>query len=63
MTGDPVTPSLVELWSKGFLAGHEDEAYALLRKNATELPPADSQYNGRAGVAQYDRAAATSRTA
>lgn len=55
MTGDPVTPTLVELWSKGFLAGHEQEAYAMLKRYATELPPADSQYNGRAGVAQYDR--------
>ncbi len=55
MTGDPVTPTLVELWSKGFLAGHEDEAYALLKKNATAPAPADSQYNGRAGVAQYDK--------
>ncbi len=32
MTGDPVTPFLVEAWSKGLLAGHEQEAYALLRK-------------------------------
>lgn len=54
MTGDPVTPTLVELWSKGFLAGHEQEAYALLKKYATQLPPAESQYNGRAGVEQYD---------
>lgn len=53
MTGDPVTPTLVELWSKGFLAGHEAEAFGMLRKYATELPPADSQYNGRAGVVQY----------
>jgi predicted alpha-1,2-mannosidase len=55
MTGDPVTPTLVEMWSKGFLAGHEQEAYALLKRYATELPPADSQYNGRAGVAQYNK--------
>lgn len=55
MTGDPVTPTLVELWSKGFLAGHEQEAYQLLRKDATELPPANSQYNGRAGVEYYDK--------
>ncbi|SHG96016.1 alpha-1,2-mannosidase, putative [Jatrophihabitans endophyticus] len=53
MTGDPITPTLVELWSKGFLAGHEAEAYALLRKYATQLPPKDSQYNGRAGVEYY----------
>jgi len=54
MTGDPVTPFLVEAWSKGLLAGHEQEAYALLRKNATSLPPADSPYNGRSGVQYYN---------
>jgi predicted alpha-1,2-mannosidase len=53
MTGDPVTPFLVEAWSKGLLAGHEAEAYALLKKNATELPPAESPYNGRSGVEYY----------
>ncbi|MFF3454956.1 GH92 family glycosyl hydrolase [Streptomyces sp. NPDC002730] len=53
MTGDPVTPFLVEAWSKGLLAGHEEEAYALLRKNATSTPPADSAYNGRSGVDFY----------
>lgn len=53
MTGDPVTPFLVEAWSKGLLAGHEEEAYALLRSNATGLPPASSPYNGRSGVAYY----------
>ncbi|MFE1794854.1 GH92 family glycosyl hydrolase [Streptomyces sp. NPDC059517] len=55
MTGDPVTPFLVEAWSKGLLAGHEKEAYALLRKNATSTPPADSPYNGRAGVDAYQK--------
>ncbi|QFZ21492.1 GH92 family glycosyl hydrolase [Saccharothrix syringae] len=54
MTGDPVTPFLVEAWSKGLLAGHEQETYDLLRRNATETPPADSPYNGRSGVAFYD---------
>jgi predicted alpha-1,2-mannosidase len=53
MTGDPVTPFLVEAWSKGLLAGHEEEAYALLRANATSQPPADSPYNGRTGVDYY----------
>ncbi|RSM42471.1 alpha-mannosidase [Amycolatopsis balhimycina DSM 5908] len=53
MTGDPVTPFLVEAWSKGLLAGHEEEAYALLKKNATSTPPADSPYNGRSGVNYY----------
>jgi predicted alpha-1,2-mannosidase len=53
MTGDPVTPFLVEAWSKGLLAGHEQEAYALLRANATSQPPASSPYNGRTGVGYY----------
>ncbi|MEV6630980.1 GH92 family glycosyl hydrolase [Actinoplanes sp. NPDC051470] len=53
MTGDPVTPFLVEAWSKGLLAGHEEEAYALLRANAVSQPPAESPYNGRTGVAFY----------
>lgn len=54
MTGDPVTPFLVEAWSKGLLAYHENEAYALLKKNATSTPPADSPYNGRSGVNYYN---------
>ncbi|WP_433367510.1 GH92 family glycosyl hydrolase [Actinoplanes sp. CA-142083] len=53
MTGDPVTPFLVEAWSKGLLRGHEEEAYALLRANATSQPPASSPYNGRTGVDYY----------
>lgn len=55
MTGDPVTPFLVEGWSKGFLAGNEERAYQLMRRNATELPPPDSQYNGRSGQEYYAR--------
>ncbi len=53
MTGDPVTPFLVDAWAKGLLAGHEQEAYALLKKNATRTPPDDSPYNGRVGIADY----------
>ncbi|GAA3346466.1 GH92 family glycosyl hydrolase [Amorphoplanes nipponensis] len=53
MTGDPVTPFLVEAWSKGLLAGHEREAYALLRRNATARPPAGSPSNGRTGQDFY----------
>jgi predicted alpha-1,2-mannosidase len=53
MTGDPVTPFLVEAWSKGLLAGNEQEAYALLKKNATSVPPAASPHNGRSGVDFY----------
>jgi predicted alpha-1,2-mannosidase len=53
MTGDPVTPFLVEGWSKGLLRGHEAEAYALLRRNATAVPPAGLPHNGRAGQTYY----------
>lgn len=53
MTGDPVVPFLVEAWSKGMLAGHEEEAYGLMKKDATSTPPPDSPYNGRTGVDQY----------
>ncbi|MGK5678313.1 GH92 family glycosyl hydrolase [Actinoplanes sp. URMC 104] len=53
MTGDPVTPFLVEAWSKGLLAGHESEAYELLRANALSEPPAGSPYNGRTGIRYY----------
>lgn len=54
MTGDPVTPFLVEGWSKGLLTGADArEAYSYLRANATEVPPADVRENGRAGVAYY----------
>ncbi|MFJ5779456.1 GH92 family glycosyl hydrolase [Streptomyces sp. NPDC093094] len=55
MTGDPVTPFLVEAWSKGLLAGYEKETYALLRKNALSTPPDDSPYNGRTGVDEYQK--------
>ncbi|WP_433893764.1 GH92 family glycosyl hydrolase [Streptomyces sp. CA-111067] len=54
MTGDPVTPFLVEGWSKGLLTGADaQEAYTYLRANATEVPAADVRENGRAGVAYY----------
>lgn len=55
MTGDPVTPTLVELWSKGFLKGHEAEAYSMLKKYVTQLPPKGSQFSGRAGNAYYQK--------
>ena len=55
MTGDPVTPFLVENWSAGLLAGHEQEAYRALRANALRRPPARSPANGRAGIRSYAR--------
>jgi len=64
MTGDPVTPFLVDLWRYGALKGREKEAYAALRENAFGVPPALIRAQGRAGnpsylrqgFVQYDRA-------
>ena len=53
MTGDPVTPFLVENWSKGLLAGHESEAYRALRRNALSQPPPGLPFNGRNGNRWY----------
>ncbi|MFB7668774.1 GH92 family glycosyl hydrolase [Kitasatospora sp. NPDC056138] len=53
MTGDPVTPFLVDGWSKGLLAGHEEEAYRALLQNVTQVPPADSPFSGRSGNPRY----------
>jgi predicted alpha-1,2-mannosidase len=55
MTGDPVTPFLVENWSAGLLAGHEQEAYRALRANALGAPAAGSPVVGRSGQPSYAR--------
>jgi predicted alpha-1,2-mannosidase len=53
MTGDPVTPFLVDGWSKGLLAGHEEEAYQAMLADVSSEPPADSPFNGRNGNPYY----------
>jgi predicted alpha-1,2-mannosidase len=53
MTGDPVTPFLVDLWRYGALKGQESQAWTALRKNAWEVPPLASRHEGRAGNANY----------
>ena len=53
MTGDPVTPWLVDLWRFGALAGHEREAWQALWQNANGRPPAMSRAQGRAGNDTY----------
>ncbi|GHF29196.1 hypothetical protein GCM10010218_07940 [Streptomyces mashuensis] len=53
MTGDPVTPYLTNAFHHGLLAGHEEEAYRALRKNADGVPPGGSPYAGREGNARY----------
>ncbi len=53
MTGDPVTPFLVDLWRFGALEGLEEQAYRALRQNATTVPPASSPFEGRSGNPSY----------
>ncbi|WP_234839378.1 glycoside hydrolase domain-containing protein, partial [Xanthomonas perforans] len=53
MTGDPVTPFLVDLWRFGALQGSEAQAYAALRQNAFGQPPINSRHAGRSGNANY----------
>lgn len=55
MTGDPVTPFMVDLWRFGALAGREGEAWAALRRNAFGMPPLNSRAAGRSGNASYLR--------
>ena len=53
MTGDPVTPFLVDLWRFGALEGREPQAWAALRRNAFGNPPLNSRHDGRAGNPHY----------
>jgi predicted alpha-1,2-mannosidase len=53
MTGDPVTPFLVDLWRYGALKGREREAYAALRENAFGVPPQRIRAQGRSGNPSY----------
>ncbi len=53
MTGDPVTPFMADLWRYGALEGREQEAWKALRRNAWELPPQASRFDGRAGNPSY----------
>lgn len=53
MTGDPVTPFLVDLWRYGALKGQEQQAYAALRQNAFAVPNFNLRAQGRAGNPHY----------
>jgi predicted alpha-1,2-mannosidase len=55
MTGDPVTPFLVDLWRFGALSGNEMRAYQALLQNSTQIPPASSPFQGRSGNAGYQQ--------
>jgi len=53
MTGDPVTPFLVDLWRFGALKGRENEAWDALRRNSFEMPTINSRMAGRSGNVSY----------
>lgn len=53
MTGDPVTPFLVDAYRQGLLKGHEEEAYRALKKHADTVPPASSPAAGRQADQEY----------
>ncbi|MBY0574432.1 MAG: glycoside hydrolase family 92 protein, partial [Undibacterium sp.] len=53
MTGDPVTPFLVDLWRYGALKGKEQAAYRALRENAFGVPDYKIRAEGRAGNPHY----------
>lgn len=53
MTGDPVTPFLVDAYRQGLLKGHEEEAYRALKKHADTVPPASSPSAGRQADVEY----------
>ena len=53
MTGDPVTPFLVDLWRFGAIKGRENEAWDALRRNSFEMPSINSRMAGRSGNVSY----------
>ena len=53
MTGDPVTPFLVDLWRFGALKGLENQAYDSLKQNSRQVPPVSSPFQGRSGNPSY----------
>ncbi|MFD7921074.1 GH92 family glycosyl hydrolase [Streptomyces sp. NPDC059740] len=55
MTGDPVTPFLTNAYQQGLLKGHEEEAYAALKRNADGVPPAANAARGREANVEYLR--------
>lgn len=53
MTGDPVTPFLVDAWRQGLLKGHEEDAYRALRKHVDSAAPAGSPSAVRQADPEY----------
>lgn len=56
MIGDPGILVLADAWAKGLLpADRVDAAYAAMRRNAFEYPPASDIFEGRVGLDDYQR--------
>jgi hypothetical protein len=53
MTGDPVTPFLVDAWRQGLLKGHEEEAYRLLKQHVDHAAPDSSPSAVRQADPEY----------
>lgn len=53
MTGDPVTPFLVDAYRQGLLAGHEEEAYRLLKQHVDHAAPDSSPSAVRQADPEY----------
>ena len=53
MTGDPVTPFLVDAYRQGLLKGHEEEAYRILKKHVDHAAPASSPSADRLADPEY----------
>jgi predicted alpha-1,2-mannosidase len=53
MTGDPVTPFLVDAWRQGLLKGHEEEAYQALKKHVDHAAPDSSPSAVRQADPEY----------
>ena len=54
MLGDPALPVLADGWAKGQLGALDPEAvYQAMRHNATQTPPAGSEFEGRLGLSTY----------
>ncbi len=53
MTGDPVTPFLVDAYRQGLLKGHEEEAYRVLKQHVDHAAPASSPSADRQADQEY----------
>ena len=53
MTGDPVTPFLVDAYRQGLLKGHEEEAYRVLKRHVDHAAPASSPSADRQADPEY----------